>query len=354
MAEGQGRSKKQKLKLLYMKQFFEDKTDEEHSASVADIIAYLEENDVHAERKSIYDDIKNLESYGSLLREPKEDDDEEEEDDRPKHRYARYQLLERDFELREVKLISDSIASSKFLSERMSNNLIKKLGTLVSEHQRKEVRRQVSVMGRAKTMNDSALNMVDHIHKAIEEDTTITFKYYHYILNKSLKLEKNYSRKGELIEVSPWALLYDNDNYYLLAYTDGKFMTYRVDRMTSLSETKKQRQGKEELEKIDMPSYTKSTFGMYNGTQEKVTMVFQNRMLDTVIDKFGKDVWLSRVDDQHFKATVNVSVSPQFFAWVFGLGNYVTITGPDNVVKQMKDMLGKVSKRYDKRKEKGD
>ena len=341
MAEGQGRSKKQKLKLLYMKQFFEDKTDYRHSASVADIIEYLEENDVHAERKSIYDDIKNLESYGLVLRDFKEDDEEVEEDDRPKHRYARYQLMERDFELREVKLISDSIASSKFLSERMSTNLIKKLGTLVSEHQRKEVRRQVSVMGRAKTMNDSALNMVDHIHEAIEADTTITFQYFHYSLSKSLKLEKKYSRKGELIEASPWALLYDNDNYY-----HGKLLTYRVDRMSHLLETKKKRQGKEEFEKIDMPSYTKSTFGMYNGTQEKVTMVFQDRMLDTVIDKFGKDVWLSRVDDNHFKASVTVSVSPQFFAWVFGLGNYVTITGPENVVKQMKDMLAKVSKRY--------
>ncbi len=95
-----------------------------------------------------------------------------------------------------------------------------------------------------------------------------------------------------------------------------------------------------------MPSYTKSTFGMYNGTQEKVTMVFQNRMLDTVIDKFGKDVMFSKADDQHFKVTVPVAVSPQFFTWVFGLGNYVTITEPESVVKQMKDMLGKVSKRY--------
>ena len=346
MADGQGRSKNQKLKLLYIKQFFEDKTDDRHSASVADIINYLEENDIHAERKSIYDDIKNLENYGLVLRDFKDYGEEDEEEGKSKHRYARYQLMDRDFELREVKLISDSIASSKFLSERMSNNLIKKLGTLVSEHQRKEVRRQVSVMGRAKTMNDSALNMVDHIHQAIEADTTITFQYYHYSLNKSLKLDKNYSRKGELIEVSPWALLYDNDSYYLLAYTDGKFMTYRVDRMTRMAETKKKRQGKDEFEKIDMPSYTKSTFGMYNGTQEKVTMVFQNRMLDTVIDKFGKDVMFSKVDDQHFKVTVPVAVSPQFFAWVFGLGNYVTITEPESVVKQMKDMLGKVSKRY--------
>ena len=342
MAKGQGRSKSQKLKLLYIKQFFEDKTDERHAVSISDIRKYLGENGVSAERKSIYDDLKNLEDFGLTIRDWKDDDEEG-----IKHRYTRYQLMDRDFELREVKLISDSIASSKFLSESMSNNLIKKLGTLVSEYQRKEVRRQVRVMGRSKTKNDSALNVVDHIHAAIENNRIITFKYYHYSLNKNLKLEKAFSRKGELIEASPWALLYDNDNYYLLAYTDGKFMTYRVDRMTNVKEDEiKERQGKEEFEKIDMSSYTKSTFGMYNGTQEEVTMVFQNRMLDTVIDKFGKDVWFSRVDDQHFKVSVPVAVSPQFFAWIFGLGNYVTIIEPENVVKQMKDMLGKVSKRY--------
>ena len=342
MAKGQGRSKSQKLKLLYIKQFFEDKIDERHAVSISDIRKYLGENGVSAERKSIYDDLKNLEDFGLTIRDWKDDDEEG-----IKHRYTRYQLMDRDFELREVKLISDSIASSKFLSESMSNNLIKKLGTLVSEYQRKEVRRQVRVMGRSKTMNDSALNVVDHIHAAIENNRIITFKYYHYSLNKNLKLEKVFSRKGELIEASPWALLYDNDNYYLLAYTDGKFMTYRVDRMTNVKEDEiKERQGKEEFEKIDMSSYTKSTFGMYNGTQEEVTMVFQNRMLDTVIDKFGKDVWFSRVDDQHFKVTVPVAVSPQFFAWIFGLGNYVTIIEPENVVKQMKDMLEKVGKRY--------
>ena len=183
----------------------------------------------------------------------------------------------------------------------------------------------------------------DAIHSAIAANTTVKFKYFHY----DLKLERNYSRKGEVFEVSPWALLYDNDNYYLLAYIEGDFRTYRVDRMANAEQGINERQGREEFEKMDMPAYSKATFGMYNGKQEQVTMVFHNRMLDTVIDQFGREVWLSKVDDWHFKVTVTVAVSPQFFAWVFGLGNYVTITAPNNVVKQMKDMLEKVSKRYD-------
>ena len=242
-----------------------------------------------------------------------------------------------------MKLIIDSVASSKFLTEKKSDALIKKLGTLVSAHQRKELRRQVRVMGRAKTMNSNVLYSTDTIHKAIAANTTVTFKYFHY----NLKLERNYSRKGETFEVSPWALLYDNDNYYLLAYNEGNFRTYRVDRMANVEQGINERQGREEFEKMDMPAYSKATFGMYNGKQEQVIMVFHNRMLDTVIDQFGREVWLSKVDDWHFKVTVTVAVSPQFFAWVFGLGNYVTITAPDNVVKQMKDMLDKVSKRYE-------
>lgn len=323
------RSENQKQKLLYLKQFFEEKTDEDHPATMPDILAYLKANGVDAERKSIYTDLTALADFGMDVR---------------KDVYGKsYTWFDREFELPEVKLIIDSVASSKFLSEKKSDALIKKLGKLVSEHQRKELRRQVRVMGRAKSMNNSVLINADAIHAAIAAGTTITFKYFHY----NIKMEREYSRKGEVFEVSPWALLYDNDNYYLLAYIDGDFRTYRVDRMASVEQGTNERQGKEAFEKMDMPAYSKATFGMYNGKQEQVTMVFHNRMLDTVIDQFGREVWLSKVDDWHFQVTVPVAVSPQFFAWVFGLGNYVTITAPDNVVKQMRDMLGKVSKRYE-------
>ena len=322
------RSENQKLKLLYLKQFFEEKTDEDHPATMADILAYLKANGVEAERKSIYTDLDALADFGMDVR----------KDERGKS----YQWLDRTFELPEVKMIIDSVASSKFLTEKKSEAIIKKLGTLVSEHQRKELRRQVHVLGRAKTMNNSVLINADAVHAAIAANTTLKFKYFHY----NLRLEREYSKKGEPYEVSPWALLYDNDNYYLLAYIDGEFRTFRVDRMANVEQGIKDREGFEEFEKIDMGAQTKSTFGMYSGKEEWVEMVFQNRMIDTVIDKFGKDIRLTKVDDQHFRITVPVAVSPQFFAWVFGLGNYATITGPKEVVEQMKDMLGKVEKRY--------
>ena len=323
------RGANQKLKLLYLKQFFEEHTDEEHPATMQQILDYLKANGVDAERKSIYTDLDALADFGMDVR---------------KDEYGKsYQWFDREFELAEVKLIIDSVASSKFLSEKKSDALIKKLGKLVSEYQRNELRRQVRVMGRPKSMNNSVLINADTIHAAIAANTTIRFKYFHY----NLKLEREYSRKGEIYEVSPWALLYDNDNYYLFAFDEDDFKIYRVDRMANVEQGINERQGREEFEKLDMPSFSKSTFGMYNGKEERVDMVFHNRMIDTVIDKFGKEVWLSKEDSDHFKISVPVTVSPQFFAWVFGLGNYVTITAPESVVKQMEDMLEKVSKRYE-------
>jgi len=322
------RGENQKLKLLYLKQFFEEKTDEDHPATMPEILAYLHARGVEAERKSIYTDLDALSDFGMDVR----------KDERGKS----YQWFDREFELPEVKLIIDSVASSKFLSEKKSDALIKKLGTLCSEHQRKELRRQVRVMGRAKSMNNSVLINVDQLHAAIAANTTVRFKYFHY----NVKMERVYSRKGEVYEVSPWALLYDNDNYYLYAFVDGEFRNYRVDRMASVEQGTKERQGKEAFEKKDMPAFSKSTFGMFNGQEERVEMVFHNRMMDVVIDKFGKEVWLEKVDEWHFKISVPVAVSPQFFAWVFGLGNYVTITGPEHVKQQMKEMLEEVHKRY--------
>ncbi len=320
-----------KLKLLYLKQFFEEMTDEDHPASMADILSYLDGKGIHAERKGIYADINYLEDFGMELR------------DEDKERSKEYRLLDRDFEPSEIKLILDSVASSKFLSEKKSMELMTKLEKLVSVHQRQSLKRQIKVSGRVKSMNGSVMYNVDTIHVAIASDTTVKFKYFHYNTQK----EREYTHDGKPYEVSPWTLLYDNSNYYLLAFVDDNIRTFRVDRMAEVRQGAKERQGKEQFESFDLVSFTKATFGMYSGKEEKVEMVFHNSLIDTVIDKFGKDVFVTVVDSSHFKITVPVAVSPQFFGWIFGLGGKVTILGPKSVVKQMRDMLAKVSKRYE-------
>ena len=326
-----GRTDTQNLKLLYMKDFFEEKTDEDHPAKAPEIIEYLHQHGVDVERKAIYPGVRALESYGLVLKDPDKD------------RNKTYYLRERDFEPSEVKLILDSVASSKFLSEKKSLELMKKLKKLVNVHHRHELDRQVKVAGRVKSMNESTINNLDHIHNAVTANKTLKFKYFHY----NVKKEQEFTREGKYYEVSPWVVIYDNSNYYLLAYVDDDIRTFRVDRMKSVHTGENERQGKEQFESFDLGKYTKQTFGMFSGKEEKVDMVFHNSLIDTVIDKFGKDVWIMPVDDHHFKATATVAVSSQFFGWIFGLGGKVTIVGPDPVVKQMKDMLGKVSERYE-------
>lgn len=324
------RGENQKLKLLYLKQFFEEKTDEQHPAVMADILKYLKEHEVEAERKSIGSDLDALEQFGMDVR------------DVDKLRNKKYFLKERDFKPSEVKMILDSVASSKFLSENKSRELMKKLGTLVNEHHRHVLNRQVKVAGRVKSMNENATTALDHIHAAIAADKTVRFKYFHYNLNK----EREYTRNGEYYEVSPWIVLYDNSYYYLLAYSDNDIRTFRADRMASVHAGSNKRQGKELFESFDLGKYMKSTFGMFNGKEEKVEMVFHNSLVDTVIDKFGKEVWLSPVDNYHFKITVPVAVSPQFFGWIFGLGGKATIVSPKSVVDKMKKMIAEIDQRY--------
>lgn len=324
------RGENQKLKLLYLKQFFEEKTDKQHPAVMEDIRKYLKEHEVEAERKSIGSDLDALEQFGMSVR------------DVDKLRNKKYYLEEREFKPSEVKMILDSVASSKFLSENKSRELMKKLGTLVNEYHRHELNRQVKVAGRIKTMNENTTNILDYIHAAIAADKTVRFKYFHYNVNK----EREFTRDGKFYEVSPWVVLYDNSYYYLLAYVDDDIRTFRVDRMANPGMGSKERQGKEQFEAFDLGQYMKSTFGMFNGKEEKVEILFHNSLIDTVIDKFGKEVWLTPVDNYHFKITVPVAVSPQFFGWIFGLGGKATILGPKSVVKKMKDMIENVYEKY--------
>ena len=164
-------------------------------------------------------------------------------------------------------------------------------------------------------------------------------------------------RKGERYTVSPWSMIYTDDNYYLLAYIDGDFKHFRVDKMDNVQAfiledgdvevVTLEREGKAEFEKKDMSAYTKYTFSMYGDDPTPVTMVFQNRMVGVVMDKFGRDVLIMKEDDRHFRITVPVAVSDQFFGWVFGLGKMVRIVGPEDVKAKMKKALADIAARYE-------
>ncbi len=306
----------QKLKLLYIVKYLTENTDENHPASTADMIAYLDANGIHSERKSIYDDIDKLCEFGYDI----------------VQLHSRlgggYYMAGRDFELAELKLLVDAVQSSRFITTRKSRSLIKKLEILAGKHDAGKLQRQVYVTGRIKTENESIYYSVDNIHRAIQENKKISFQYLEWNLNKELAL-----RVGGLKKVSPWALIWQDENYYLAAFDeqDGIMKHYRVDKMGRVSVLKEPRAGVEQFSKIDPAVYTNRTFGMFGGDEETVTLQFPNRLIGVVLDRFGRDVDIRPMTDRVFRVRVRVAVSGQFFGWLAGIGREAVVISPEHV-----------------------
>lgn len=323
----------QKLKLLYLMKILLEKTDENHSITMSDIISSLEAYGVSAERKSIYNDIESLRLYGMDIIGEKKD-----------RAYA-YYVASREFELAELKLLVDSVQAAKFITVKKSRELIKKIEGLASKYEASQLQRQVFVTARPKTVNESIFYNVDVIHDAISSNSQITFQYFQWDTSKKMVLKKG----GELYEVSPWALSWDDENYYLIGFDNRecKVKHYRVDKMLHIEVVKKMREGKEYFEHFDVAVYSKKMFGMFGGEEQTVKLLCSNEFVGVIIDRFGKDVSIVTVDDDHFSVNIKVAVSRQFFSWVMSLGNGVKITGPDNVIGQMKKEVQRLMEQYE-------
>ncbi|MGN0385133.1 MAG: helix-turn-helix transcriptional regulator [Lachnospiraceae bacterium] len=318
------RGTNQKFKFTYLMKIMQEKTDDEHSLTMPQIMEELEKYDVTAERKSIYTDFQDMtEKFGvEIIKEQI-------------GRETYYHVGSREFELAEVKLLIDAIQSSKFITQTKSRELIAKIKSFVSEHQAKQLQRQVYINDRVKTMNESVYYNVDDIHTAINQNKKIRFKYYKWDINKKLVPRHN----GDWFVVSPWALTWDDENYYLVAFDDldHKIKHYRVDKMMHISIEEEKRNGKEAFKNFDMAEYSKATFGMFRGQKARVKIQFANYMCGVFIDRFGKDISFRPIDDEHSELQVDVNVSPQFFGWIFSLGKDVKVVGPDEVVEQMRE-----------------
>lgn len=317
------RGTNQKFKFTYLMKIMLEKTDDEHSLTMPQIMEELEKYDVTAERKSIYTDFQDMtEKFGvEIIKEQI-------------GRETYYHVGAREFELAEVKLLIDAIQSSKFITQTKSRELITKIKSFVSEHQAKQLQRQVYINDRGKTMNESVYYNVDDIHTAINQNKKIRFKYFKWDINTKLVPRHN----GDWFIVSPWALTWDDENYYMVAFDDldSKIKHYRVDKMMHISIEEEKRSGRDVFRNFDMAEYSKATFGMYQGQKAKVKIQFANYMCGVFIDRFGKDISFRPIDDEHSEFHVDVNVSPQFFGWIFSLGKDVKVTGPSEVVERMK------------------
>ena len=303
------KSEKQKLKTLYVAEYFLKNTDENHPTTIKDIIDYLEtEHDILAERRSVLRDILILrDEFGMDI-------------ECPTQGGSYYRLLSRDFELDDLKLLAECVHATKFISKSKAKELVEKIGSLGSNFAAEQ----------------------------LQEEVFLCFQYMKYqISDVHSQVER---RKGAAYIVSPFKLLINDGNYYLLAYSDyAKAMrTFRVDRMKNIKVLENQpREGEEEYLSIDMDSYTQRVFSMFGGKKRRVRIRFINPLLDTAIERFGtKDAIYSADGNSHFIVAATVEISDQFLAWVCGFRKKATIIAPSDVVEDMKNFLSDISDRY--------
>ena len=322
----------QKFKLYRLAQIMLEKTDDEHYITMPEILSSLEAYGVTADRKSIYNDLRDLEVLGIEV------------EGEPVGGRYHYHVLNRPFELPELKLLVDAIQSSKFITERKTNALIKKLEQLVSQYEAVKLQRQVYVSGRIKTMNESIYYTVDAIHNAISENKKIRFQYYQWNVKKEMELRHG----GAFYHISPWGLSWDDENYYLVGY-DSEADTlkhYRVDKMLHIQMSDEKREGQEYFERLNMADYAKKSFGMFGGKEQKVKLLVKNELAGVMIDRFGKDIMMIPKEEKYFTVNVDVHISNQFLGWVFSLGDGVKIISPDEVVEQMKQEVERLQQQY--------
>lgn len=327
------RSANQKLKLLYLMQLLLQRSDEAHPLTVQQMIDELARRGIGAERKSIYDDLEALRVFGLDIVQAR-------------GKTTGYYVGARDFELPELKLLVDSVQSSKFITHKKTLSLIKKIESLASAYDAQLLQRQVYVRNRVKSMNESVYYNVDEISNAISQDKAIRFRYFDYTVTK----ERRFRRDGARYEISPFSLMWDDENYYMIGYDAEACMLkhYRVDKMTDISAAEQSRSGKEAFGEIDMPQYSKKVFGMFTGETVTVRLRFAEHLAGAVIDRFGRDVMITAAGDGRFSVSVDVAVSPQFYAWLFAFGTEAEILSPESVRDEFGDRLARLQAQYGK------
>lgn len=321
----------QKIKILYLMKIFMERTDDEHGLTLEEIISALSEYGVDAERKALYDDFETLRLFGFDI-------------DKRRDKSVRYHMISRDFELPELKLLVDAVQSSKFITRKKSSELIRKIESFTSKYEAQKLQRQVYVANRIKTMNESIYYTVDYIHEAINNNVKVSFKYFEW----NEKKEKVLRHNAKTYKISPFALTWDDENYYMIGFDseENKIKHYRVDKMQNLSVTDAKRDGAEFFKNFDMALYSNKTFGMFGGKEETVTLRCANSLAGVIIDRFGSDTVFYNVNDQTFDFNIKVQTSPHFLTWIMNFGNKITVLSPDSVKDELVNLAKEIIEQY--------
>ena len=346
-----GRSYNQRYKALLVFQILLKNTDKDHPLTLKEIKGILEGMGIEADEHSIGRDIKELQRLYSA--EILDDFDEVEDGERLPYKIEYdgsgkrgYKVTKRPCNYNDLQLLVECIHSARFISKKAEKRLLKTIQEFCSEGQYQDLNNETYFIDKAKTKNDQILLYIREINQAIKNQNKIKFKYMkHTLQNREEQIPR---RKGELYTISPFFILIDEGNFYLLGYNGKKITTYRIDRMENVIETKEHREGVELYEQTNMKDFTKRVFSMYRGTEKNVTIRFTNDLIDVVVDRFGEygAIYIPD-DDKHFNVHVNVEVSNMFFSWICGFRKKATITSPPEVVEDFKTFLADINQKYE-------
>ena len=346
-----GKKPGQKFKSLLVWQYLLKNTDEDHAVKTKDIIDFLKSHGITADRHSIARDIDALNELFALNMDADEISDRDRLDYEISYdnKLHGYKVSCRPYDFDELRLLAECVRASKFISKSQEEHLLTTIEGLCSESQVEELQNEVYLVGRSKTSNKYIMASMLKINQAIKAKCKISFKYLKHTLNdRSTQVAR---RGGKAYIRSPFKLLINDGNYYLLAYDSDKedMRTYRLDRMKEVEIIREPRDGTQVYEKIDMRTYTQRVFSMFGGEDKFVSIRFTNDLLDTAVERFGnsEEVFYRPDDSGHFVVSAHVEISKQFYAWICGFHTKAKIINPPEVVEGMKSFLKDISNRYE-------
>ena len=348
------KGKGQKYKSLLVWDILQKRTDENHAITIKTIEEHLKMYGITAERHSIKRDIDDI--LILLNKEMDIDLDEHGVEERALLGYEveydavqhGYKVSRRPYDFEELRLLAECVRASKFISKSQEQHLLAAIENLCSDYQIEELQNEVYLVGRNKTTNKHIMGTMLKINQAIRQNNKISFKYQKYtIQDRTQQVDR---RKGAAYVLSPFKLVINDGNYYLLAFDSKKqdIRTYRLDRMKGVDIEEEPREGETAFSRIDMRTYTQRVFSMYGGEQKRVSMRFINPLLDTVIERFGTgaEVFYRPADDTHFIVSADVEISDQFYGWICGFRKKAVIVSPPDVVADFQKFLGDIQGRY--------
>ena len=319
-----------KLRPLFLAQILYERTDEDHYLTTAQLMEILEkEYGIKTHRQTIPADVNILRTFGMDIQEVMS-------------AQKRYNLVSREYDIAEIKLLIDAVESSKFITKKKSEELVSKLSKMAGRNQAESLKRNIAAEDRVKYDNESIYLIIDGINEAINSGKKISFLYFKYDAHK----EPKFRNEGEPFIFSPHKLVWNGDFYYMVGVFDTgeKVGTFRVDRIMKRPEILDE-DALPFPTTFDFDKYLQTSFRMYGTEHTTVDLICLNDVMDAILDKFGKDAPTYAYDIEHFRAEVDVVVSNVFFSWVFGFGGAVVINGPADVKEKYKDMVLKAAEK---------